>query len=135
MTERWEITTAGLAVEAKFFRDDFQIYRFGSATMDRAIARLAENQFKLKLFPVPLKGRKDVSDHIIAREIYYREFPAFIADFDGERGRVLIRPDNLLGRKTFPPDPWDVPPGPGDPEVWEDLLSPKIHWFRGDANV
>ncbi len=133
-TERWELETvvkwqeSVSTVECRLLRGDFQVYRFAAPRMSAALARISEVGHKLSRFPVKITCRRDVSENVIGRPVNYREFKAIIADFDGERGRVKVRSDTP-GVFGFPPEPWD-----GDAErsqdVWEDLLSPTIHWHR-----
>lgn len=142
MNERWEITGEGnplseefLSVEAKFYRNDFQVYSFKAPTMRDALLRVGELYSRLK-YIVNIRDRKDVHEDILGRAVYYREFPAIIADFDGEKGRVMLRSDFPLPRINtgFPPEPWDGDEEPKcSQDIWEDLLSPKIHWHRSEA--
>jgi hypothetical protein len=134
-TERWELETvvkwqeSVSTVEGRLFRGDFQVYRFAAPTMSIALARLSEISYKLSRFPVEITGRRDVNENMIGRPVYYREFKAIIADFDGERGRVKLRSDSP-GVFGFPPEPWDGEDAERSQDVWEDLLSPTIHWHR-----
>lgn len=134
MTERWEIVAEVGIVHCKLFRDDFQVYYFSDLTMHTAMERLPYVYRQLRKFnyTVHIRNRKDVHDHVIGREIYYREIPAIITDFDGEGGRVCVRSDTPA-RKGFPPEPWDGPTADNSQDVWEDLLSPKIYWHRESA--
>jgi len=137
MTERWEIVhedSEGSAVKCNFFRDNFQIYCFRAIAMHLAMEKIATVYRDLRVFnyTVNLQGRKDVNDHVIARSIYYREIPAIITDFDGENGRVRVRSDSP-GVSGFPPEPWDGEGADNEQDIWVDLLSPKIHWFREAA--
>jgi hypothetical protein len=130
MNQRWEITqVGGDPAEAKFFRGDYQVYKFSMASMIALLAVIGGKTHSLHCLPVSIHCREDVHRDIIGREIYYREIPAIITDFDGENGRVRVRSDSpkYVG---FPPEPWDGPEGESSQDVWEDLLSPKIHWHR-----
>lgn len=130
MTEKWEITklSDGTA-EVRCFRDDFQVYKFGMASLIAAAAVLGGKIHALHILPALIFNRDDVHRDVIGRAVYYREFPAIIQDFDGENGRVRLRSDSPhhIG---FPPQPWDDLLSENDQDVWEDLLSPHIHWHR-----
>ena len=129
MTERWEITVGEIeeGVNCKFFRNDFQVYRFTAPDMILAMLELPEKVRKLSQFPVRINNRKDVNDNVLGREIYYREMTAIVADFDGENGRVLMRAPYPRG---FLSEPWVDGSKSWNQDIWEDLLSPHIHWHR-----
>jgi hypothetical protein len=137
--ERWELNSDDneavslRVVEAKFFRNNFQVYRFTAPSLLHACERIAEYHRKLMSLNVVVKinGRSDVDKNVLARPVYYREFPAIIADFDGEKGCVLVRSDTP-GTLGFPVEPWDKDSSKSsrDDNIWEDLLSPHIHWHR-----
>lgn len=138
MTERWEITTVGAwsgqetAVECKLFRNDFQIYRFTAVNMAYAILRMSAVYLKILNFPIAINNRADVNEKIVGRSVYYREMPALVTMFDGERGMVSLRADGPITRTTgaFLPEPWDDSGAHAPGDIWEDLLSPNIHWSR-----
>jgi hypothetical protein len=133
MTERWEITqTNSDVVEVKCFRDDFQVYKFGAGHMTAAVSLLGGKIHALRHLPVGIHSRADVHRDVIGREIFYREIPAIIIDFDGENGRVRVRSDHPA-YCGFHPEPWDDPLGEHAQDIWEDLLSPRIHWHRDTA--
>ena len=97
--------------------------------MNNALLQIAEKERRLELLPVRIYSREDVHDRVLERPVFYREIPAIIADFDGEKGRVMLRSDEP-NHKGFPPEPWDDPNIGNSQDVWEDLLSPKIVWHR-----
>lgn len=113
--------------------DDYQIYNFRFTNLNSALFKVVQVLDSIKEFPVPLRNRKDCED-LISRPVYWREFPAIITDFDGAQGRVRVTADNP--EKRFLHEPWekeyleqrDVGNGFGD--LWEDILSARIHWFR-----
>lgn len=112
----------------KIFSDDYQVYGFKFTTFEGAISKLAKVRELLDRFPVSLGGRADC-EILVGRKVYWREFPAIISDFDGERGRVRLTADNT--EKCFVVAPWERDEKPDHfAMVWEDLLSPKIYWFR-----
>jgi hypothetical protein len=131
MIQRWDITQIdGEPAEAKFFRGDYQIYELSMANMISLLAVIGGNTHALHWLPVLIMSREDVHRNIIGREIYYREFAAIITDFDGENGRVRVRSDSSEYH-GFPPEPWDgLPEVEWSQDIWEDLLSPRIHWHR-----
>lgn len=136
MNERWEITMVGGDVTAKLFRNDFQVYSFTMGSMIEMCAALWVKQNALRVHPVPIYNRQHVHNDVIGRAVFYREFPAIIADFDGEKGRVMLRSDFPLPRINtgFPSEPWDGDEEPKcSQDIWEDLLSPKIHWHREES--
>jgi hypothetical protein len=139
MIQRWEITQEVFGhIECRVYRDNFQVYRFEATDFPSLMMRMAAVTMKLATLPIKLHNRKDINEHIVGREIFYREFPAIITDFDGENGRVRVRSDyppsqSDPARYGFPPEPWDDPKGENSQDVWEDLLSPRIHWHRSEA--
>ena len=135
ITNRWEvsITLPCQTVTCKLFKNDFQVYGFTTHYMHNALSQIGEKERKLELLAgiVRINSREDVNERVIGREIYYRELAAIIIDFDGENGRVRVRSDHP-GIHGFPPEPW-VESGVTEQDVWEDLLSPRIHWHREAA--
>lgn len=134
MTERWEIEvkdvgTAAESVECRFYRNDFQLYGFEVPDVLRALDRLHVVRIRLLNFPLPIAGRNYVNNVIIGKAVYYREIPAIITAFDGERGLVRLRPD-VPYEQGFPMEPWGDRDAPLANNRWEDLLSPHIFWSR-----
>jgi hypothetical protein len=119
----------GDRVEAKVYFNDFQVYRFYSTGMPEALEKMKLVMRRLTAFPFPIFNRQQVQENIVNCEVYYREMPAVIRDFDGYNGAVRIVPANP--ERVFPPEPWDGDVEPvGEVGCWEDLLSEKIYWFR-----
>lgn len=134
MTERWEISqTDGGAALVRCFRDDFQVYSFMMSGFITAAGVLGGKMHALHHLPVSIYNRSDVSREVIGRPVYYREIPATISDFDGERGMVRVRSDSA-SHKGFPPEPWEDQNAGSSQDIWEDLLSPKIHWHREESS-
>lgn len=113
----------------RIWSDDYQIYNFRFTSIMPAIAKLIQVLDSLEKFPVPVRNRKDC-EFLISRPVYWREIPAIISDFDGEQGRVRINADNPEQRFIY--EPWLEENGNlgCSAQIWEDLLSPRVHWFR-----
>ena len=119
--------------ECNFFINDFQVYTFPFYAMEWGLGRLRETLRKLSDLPVRVNGRKDC-EALLGRLIWWREVPAVIENFDGERGLLLIRADNE--EKLFPHYPWTEAEYRDDRErdhrIMVDLFDPSIHWFRSE---
>ena len=124
-------------LEAKFFYNDYQVYSTFAFGMPLMLERLYVTAALLERFPMSIKGRMEIESHLIGRKVYWRELPAIVQDFDGYTGKVMLRPQPPS--KMFPSEPWDRELGAGHTMangwVREDLLSPKVHWFREAADV
>lgn len=108
--------------------DDYQVYGFVFSNLAAALRRLEQVRERLDSLPVDIKGRAEC-ELLVGRKVYWREFPAIISDFDGERGTVRLTADNE--DKKFVVAPWEHDESPKHfSMVSEDLFSPKIHWFR-----
>ena len=119
-------------VEYKIFASDYQVYVGHCFPWTFALLRLARILEHLFNFPVSIKSRAEIETNLIGRKVYWREWPAIVQDFDGLTGKVTLRPQPPS--RTFISEPWDRELGAGytmtNGWIKEDLLSPKIYWFR-----
>lgn len=113
----------------------YSLYSFMALDMQTAMLKGIEVFSRLHSFPFPVWNRADVNQNLVGRPVWYREIAAVVQSFEGNTGRVVLRPENP--EHKFPPEPWDIEAVDGkqlgslyNGWVREDLLSPKIYWFR-----
>jgi len=119
--------------ECRIFFNDYQVYRIRYMDITVAIAKLPDVLQRLRQFPIRLSSREHIESGFTNRPVYYREMEAIVTDFDGTQGSVKLIPDLLWGK--FVAEPWLVDASPrkehdGHDWVLEDILSPRIWWFR-----
>jgi len=117
--------------ECSVYVSDFAVYWFEFTTLQWLAEKLPQVLRRLADFPVDIAGRT-ACEALVGRKIFYREIPAVIEDFEGERGLILIRADNE--EKSFPPLPW-IPPDDliKEHRIRVDLFDPQLWWFRKEA--
>jgi hypothetical protein len=127
-----ETQDSGRIVEARFFFDDCPVYAERSLHLSNALVKLVTTVSQLTRLPFLLNGRKSIETDLLGRKVYWRELPAVVHGFDGRQGKVELIPEPP--EHEFPSEPWDMELGGGKVmahgAIREDLLSPKIYWYR-----
>lgn len=131
------VTNVGIEAQGdcNIYFNEHQVYWFPFTNSYAAVEQLQRVLHGLKPLHGLLRDRKTVLEKVLKRNVYYREIPAIIDEFQGDQGRVLVRADNLQHR--FPVEPWlyeidysgATPPQPQYRE-YVDILNPHLWWDR-----
>lgn len=111
---------------AEVHLDDALAYTFRFGNMVDALAQAQRVLQWLRDWPV-VTDWNDFARHLTNRPVYYREQPAIVERYLPERGQAILIPED--GEEHFEPEPWNRGIGP-EPEIYADLLDPRIHWCR-----